>query len=336
MKISNEAKVGLLAIAAILVLVFGFNFLKGKNIFNRTPAIYAVFENIGSLEKSNTVKINGLPVGTVYNFFPSDKEVNRVIVEIHLNRDIAIPRNSIAFIDGALVGSSYINIEKGSANTYLQPGDTISTRLDQGLMADLKTQLSPTITRVNQTLDSLRLAIGSINAIFDPSTNNNLQMMISRLSVASGHLQTLLDAQTGALSRSLHNLNSVTGNLASNNEAITSSIRNVERTTASLANARIEQTIAALEGTINELQGTTAELKTSISRINSKDGTLGLLMNDRQLYDQISKTALGLEILLDDVRIHPKRYVNISVFGGRNKGEPLTSPAVKDTISSTD
>jgi phospholipid/cholesterol/gamma-HCH transport system substrate-binding protein len=203
MKISNEAKIGILAIVAILVLVFGFNFLKGSNVFNRAPTIYAVFKNIGSLEKSNQVKINGLPIGTVYSFSPGDKEVNSIIVEIHLTRDVNIPRNSIAFIDGALIGSSFINIEKGTANAYLEPGDTVSTRLESGMMADLKTQLSPTLTRVNETLDSLKVSLGSINEIFDPNTNNNLQTMIARLSIASGHLQELLNAQTGVLSKSL-------------------------------------------------------------------------------------------------------------------------------------
>ena len=116
MKINNETKVGILAIAAILALILGFNFLKGKSIFSKTPVIYAKFAELGALEKSNQVKINGLSVGTVYNFVPADREVNGIIVEIHLNKDISIPANSIAFIDGALVGSSYISIEKGNAN----------------------------------------------------------------------------------------------------------------------------------------------------------------------------------------------------------------------------
>jgi len=332
MKISNEAKVGLLALVAIIVLIFGFNFLKGSNIFNRAPTIYAVFNNIGSLEKSNQVKINGLPVGTVYSFAPGDKEVNSIIVEIHLTRDVRIPKNSVAFIDGALIGASFINIEKGNANTYLKPGDTVSTRLEAGMMADLKTQVTPTLTRVNETLDSLKLTLGSINQIFDPNTNNNLQTLIARLTITSGHLQELLNAQTGALAQSLNNMNSVTSNLAKNNDAISSSIRNVEITTSNLANARIQETIGALEGTINELKGTAAGLRGSIDRINSPNGTLGALVNDRKLYDQLNKAALGLEILLDDVRIHPKRYVNISVFGGKSKADPLTSPALKDTI----
>ena len=92
MKLSNETKVGLLAIVAILVLVLGFNFLKGKSLFSKTPVLFAEFSNIGSLEKSNSVKINGLPVGSVYNMVPKDQEVNKIVVEIHLSRDISIPK----------------------------------------------------------------------------------------------------------------------------------------------------------------------------------------------------------------------------------------------------
>ncbi len=332
MKISNEVKVGILAIVAILVLVFGFNFLKGKTLFGKAPTLYAVFSNLGSLEKSNQVRINGLPIGTVYDFAPTDKEVNGIIVEIHLTREINIPLNSIAFIDGSPLGASFITIQKGDAAAYHEPGDTLATRLSNGLLGDIKTQLAPTITRVNETLDSLKLAIGSITSIFDPTTNGNLQTLIARLTLSSGHLQELMNSQSGALAQSLNNMNSVTGNLARNNEAINSTIRNVEVTTANLANARIQETVAALESTITELKGSAAGLRSSVDKINSPNGTLGALMNDRKLYDQMSRTILGMEILLDDVRLHPKRYVNISVFGNKSKPDALTSPATKDTI----
>ncbi len=332
MKISNEVKVGILAIVAILVLVLGFNFLKGKSLFSKAPTLYAVFTNLGSLEKSNQVRINGLPVGTVYNFAPTDKEVNGIIVEIHLTREINIPENSTALIDGSPLGASFITIQKGSSNAYLQPGDTLSTTLSNGLLGDIKTQLAPTITRVNETLDSMKMAIGAITSIFDPSTNNNLQTLIARLTLTSASLQDLLNSQSGALAQSLNNMNSVTGNLAKNNEAISSSIRNVEVTTANLANARIQETVAALESTITELKGSAAGIKTSIDKLNNPNSTLGALTNDRKLYDQINRTVLGLEILFDDVRLHPKRYVNLSVFGGKSKPDALTSPATKDTI----
>lgn len=332
MKLSNETKVGLLAIVAILILILGFNFLKGKSLFSKTPVLYAVFKNIGSLEKSNQVKINGLPIGTVYNYGPADKEVNSILVEIHLTRDVNIPKNSVAFIDGAIVGASFINVEKGNVHAFLQSGDTINTRLDLGLLGDLKTQLSPTVTRVNETLDSLKLTIGALNSVFDPNTKNNLRSLINNLTVTSAQLEQLLNTQTGALAQTLGNLNSVSSNLAKNNDAISSTIRNLEVTSSKFANANIDGTVAALQSTINEL-------KTTIGNFNSNKGSLGLLMNDRQLYDRLNgvatrlnTTALSAEILLDDIRTHPKRYVNISVFGGKAKGEPLTSPAVKDTV----
>ncbi len=335
MKLSNETKVGLLAIVSIVILILGFNFLKGKSLFSKTPVLFAEFSDIGTLEKSNQVKINGLPIGTVYAMTPKDKEVNKIIVELHLSREVNIPKNSVAFIDGPLVGGAFINIAKGEANTYLQSGDTISTKLDQGLMSDLKAQITPTITRVNETLDSLKLTIGALNAVFDPSTKNNLQSLIANLAISSAHLQQMLNAQSGILARSLSNINDVTANLARNNDAVTSSIRNVEVTTSKLANANIDGTIAALQATINELKHT-------VSNINSKNGTMGLLMNDRALYDRLDNmasrlntVALSAEILFDDIRVHPKRYVNISVFGGRNKGEPLTSPVLKDTLRSS-
>lgn len=332
MKLSNETKVGLLAIVAIVVLVLGFNFLKGQNLFSKPPVLYARFDEIGSLEKSNQVKINGLPVGTVESVAPADKEVNSIIVEIHLNRDIKIPNNSIGFIDGSIIGAAYINIEKGNVHEYLKNGDTLSTRLDKGIIGNIQTQLTPTITRINQTLDSLRIAIGAISSIFDPHTKNNLRDLIANLTLSSAHLQIMLNAQSGVLAKTLGNVNSVTENLARNNDAINSSIRNVEVTTSKLANANIDGTFAALQSAVTEL-------KTTISNLNSKNGSLGLLMNDRELYDRlnkvadrVNKAALSAEITIDDLRMHPKRYVNISVFGGKSKGQPLSSPAAKDTV----
>ncbi|MGZ4020337.1 MAG: MlaD family protein, partial [Flavisolibacter sp.] len=185
-----------------------------------------------------------------------------------------------------------------------------------------------------ETLDSLKLTIGSMNDIFDPNTKNNLRTLIANLTLSSANLQQMMNVQTGMLAKSLSNINEVTANLAHNSDVINSSLRNVEVTTSKLANSNIDGTISSLQATINELHNT-------VRSFNSSRGTLGLLMNDRTFYDRMNnmtnkldRVALSAEILFDDIRIHPKRYVNISVFGGKNKGEPLTSPAVKDTLRS--
>src|ERR1043165_1513873 len=145
MKLSNETKVGVLAVVAILILVLGFNFLKGQSIFSKPPILYAKFAEIGSLEKSNPVKINGLPVGTVFNVAQADKEVDSVIIEIHLTRDVLIPNNAIAFIYGTVLGTAFINIEKPleDAPAFYKTGDTIHTRLDKGLFGTIQSQLAP-------------------------------------------------------------------------------------------------------------------------------------------------------------------------------------------------
>lgn len=335
MKLSNETKVGLLAVVAILVLVLGFNFLKGQNIFSKPPTLFAKFADIGSLEKSNQVKINGLAIGTVYNVTQADKMVDSIIVEMHITRDVHIPKGSVAFIDGSVLGSAFINFEKPrlAVREFYITGDTVSTRLELSLIGNIQSQLAPTITRVNETLDSMKIAIGGISNVFDPRTKGNMQDMIANLAVTSAHLQQLLNAQSGLLAQSLANVNSVTGNMAKNNDAINSSIRNVEVTTSKLANANIEGTVSALQAAVNEMKNT-------ISNLNSKTGSIGLLMNDRELYDRMNRVmdrvnsaALSAEITIDDLRLHPKRYVNISVFGGKNKGQPLSSPSSKDTLA---
>lgn len=332
MKFTNEVKVGLLAIGAIVILIIGFNFLKGSQVFSKPFTLYAKFPDIGSLERSNQVKINGLPVGTVYSLTPADQEVDTIIVEIHLNKNISIPKGSFAFIDGSVLGSAFINVEKTELNAYLQSGDTISTHAEQSLVASLQAQVAPTLTRLNQTFDSLKVTIGGVNSLFDAGSKDNMRALLANLTVTSQELAQLLDVQSGALSQSLGNVNAITGNFAKNNDAISSSIRNVEVTTSRLANANIEGLVSALQATINEL-------KSTVSQFNNNNGSLGLLLNDRKLYDnletsvsRLNQTLLSSEILFDDIRVHPKRYLNFTVFGGRKGAEPISSPAPKDTI----
>lgn len=331
MTLSNETKVGLLALTAIIVLILGFNFLKGSQIFSKPFVLYAPFSDIGALERSNQVKINGLPIGKVHDFRPADKEVNSIIVELHIDKGINIPKNSVVIIDGAILGNSFINVLTGDAAAYYQSGDTAKTRIDPSLMSDLKAQIAPTLVRLNETFDSLKITIGALNSIFDPNTKNNLRNIIANLNLSSAELAQLLNTQSGVVARSFANIEAITGNLARNDEVINGSLRNVNRFSGELANLD-------LTGTMNKLDATVTELQSTVSRINSNNGTLGLLMNDRQLHDnlngvaqRLNAAALSMEILLDDVRVHPKRYVNFSVIGGGGKAEPLTSPAVKDT-----
>ena len=327
MTINHETKVGILTIIALAMLILGFNFLKGKDVFNNSKKIYAIFPKLGSLTKSNEVKINGLTIGTVYDLQEVDKNVSGIKVTISLTRDVNIPVNSVAYISANVVGigSASIIIEKGDATTYLKDGDVLNTRIDEGLFGGLTSEVSPTLTKIRNSLDTVNKVLSNVNTIFDAGAKRNLQTTIANLALASNSLNKLLDLQTSALGAALNNVNSITGNIKNNNDSLTAVISNTKKFTEQLA--RLE-----MKKTMDTLQAAVSQLKSTMTKISSNEGTLGALINDRQLYNRLNDAVLSAEILIDDLRTHPKRYVNVSVFGKKDKGGALTSPAKKDTV----
>src|SRR5215470_16686791 len=147
MKISNETKVGVLTIVAITLLILGFNFLKGNNVLHKTKKIYAVFSEIGSLEKSNDVKIKGNSIGKVYSKEFSDENASSIIVTINLAEKVNIPKDSKATISAPIAGSAYINIQLGGSTDYLKDGDTLQTERAGSLFGDLTSQVNPTLEK---------------------------------------------------------------------------------------------------------------------------------------------------------------------------------------------
>jgi phospholipid/cholesterol/gamma-HCH transport system substrate-binding protein len=327
MKINRETKVGILTIVALAMLILGFNYLKGMDVFNTSKKIYAIFPKLGSLVKSNEVKINGLTIGTVYDLEPIDKNVSGIKVTISLTRDVNIPVNSVAYISASVVGigSASIIIEKGDATTYLKDGDVLNTRIDEGLFGGISAEVSPTLSRIRNTLDTVSKVLSNVNTVFDAGAKNNLQHAIANLALASNSLNKLLDLESSALAASLNNVNAITGNIKKNNDSMTAIISNTKQFSENLARLELKQTMDTLQSAISQL-------KSAIGKISSTQGTLGALINDRQLYDRLNSAVLSAEILIDDIRTHPKRYVNVSVFGKKDKGGELTSPAIKDTV----
>lgn len=326
MKISNETKVGILTIVALVILIVGFNFLKGKDVFSRSKKIYAVFSELGTLEKSNEVKINGLPIGNVYDKKERDKDVSAVVVTISLTRDINIPKNSVAYISSSLVGSSYIIIERGNSTEMMGDGDTLTTRMETGILGDVKAQMNPTMARIRDVLDSLKETLSGVNGMLNMENKAYLKETLSNLSQASNALNGLLDNKNGALAKTLNNAQAMTESLKNNSADISTTIGNAKKVSEKLAALELQPTIDSLNTMISSLKATAAKL-------NSTDGTLGALMNDRTLYDKLNDAILSAEILIDDLRTHPKRYVNLSIFGKKDKTGPLTSPATKDTAA---
>jgi phospholipid/cholesterol/gamma-HCH transport system substrate-binding protein len=319
MKISNETKIGILAVVAIAVLILGFNFLKGQSVFDKSDKLYAVFHAVNGLQTSNAVIVNGLQIGTVHNLKEKDRSLDSIVVTIHLAKDVDIPVNSIAFINKDLLGSASLTIQLGNADVYVKSGDTLNTQVTTGIAEDVKASLNPALNNINGTLKSVDSLIEVMGGYFDPGTKHNFQQIVANLSSSSAALQSLLQSQSAVIGQTLGNMNQITGNLARNNENINRTLNNLEKATANVANVNVKQTMDSLNYTV-------AQLNQAVSKVNSSDGSIGLLLNDKRLYQNLENTTRSLNILMDDLRVHPKRYVNISIFGRKDKGNYLTAP----------
>ena len=220
-----------------------------------------------------------------------------------------------------------------SEPSFLNPQDTIATRNAIGLFDDAMNKLEPVTDQIKVTVQSLDSVLKNINRIFDPNTKNNLQEAIANINtttasliVSAASIEQMLDKQSGAINSSVNNINSVTKNLADHNKEVATTLSNLEKTTNKLAAADIN-------GTIGNLKSAIDNLNVLVKKAASDEGSLGKLINDKTLYNNLNNSLKSANTLIDDLRVHPKRYVQFSVFGKKEKSGPLLAPII-DTASS--
>lgn len=325
LKLSNETKVGILTVVGITLLVLGFNLLKGKSLFSHNKTIYAVYKNVNGLMPANAVQVNGLVVGNVSNLEVKDKDASQILVTLTITKKIDIPRNSVARISSDLLGTKTVQVELGNATEYLQSGDTVYAATDGSMTDALKEQLNPLVQKLQGTLSNIDSVLLTVNAILDTTAKGNLQDAIRNLNATmrnfthtSASLNGMLDPHNGNIQKTFDNLAAVTGNLKDNNQKITGILDNAEKATGALANGNIDKTLQQLQQTANNLNQT-------IAKLNTTDGTAGLLLNDKKVYNNLQYSLGNLNKLLEDLRINPKRYVHFSLFGKKDKTKPLPS-----------
>lgn len=334
MKINNETKIGLMALVGIALLIIGFNFLKGTGLFKKETKIYAKYQDIQGLTRSNPVMINGMQVGRIANL-DGGKDMKTITVTVSLTKDVNIPSNSLAVINPNLLGSPTMEIQLGDAGTYLKSGDTLLTSLSGGAFDEAMKLINPVLYEVRNAVKSLDSVLTTITGVFDAHTKNSIKSMVDNLNLASASfvvtsesLKKIMDTQNGALAKSLNNVNTFTENLNSNNNTLDSILDNTKKFSKNLSSIDLAKTLDTLNVAINNF-------KQSAEKINSKDGSMGLLLNDKTLYTNLESTTNKINILLDDIRVHPKRYVNFSVFGKKDKGNYITAPLQDDTLKNS-
>lgn len=315
MKVSREIKTAVLVIISIILFIWGYSFLKGKNLFDNSNKLFVVYENVAGLAPSAPVTLNGLTIGKVNSI--SINPDGKLLVELHITTDFPISKSSIAEIyDSGLVGGRQIAIKPNLLDkNYTVSGDYLQASSKLGLTDALAQQLEPLQAKIQELLENADVLFTNVNDILDTQTRQNLKSSIASLnatlsefSVASKNINELLADNKSHLNNTLKNVDKVSGNFATISD--------------SLAKANLGQTVKNLEKTLAKVDKIMAELEQG-------KGTMGKLIKDETMYTNFSKTSKELELLLQDVRLHPTRYVNVSLFGKKNK--PYVAP-VNDTI----
>ena len=318
MKLSKEIKTAVLVLASIALFIWGYSFLKGKDLLANYKTLYAQYENVEGLVVSSPVTISGLNVGKVSKI-SIDNTTGKVTVEMQIKSDFPIKKNSIAEIYApSPIGGKQIAILPSKDGALAVTGDTLISSSKLGLTDEVAKQIVPLKDKISKLLDNANVMLENVNQVLDAKTKENLKSSLADLN------ETL--AQFKAASTQVNTL------LADNKSKINGTMTNLEKASAnfnkvsdSLAKVNIGPTVKNLEKTLENVDKMMAD-------IQSGKGTIGKLMKDDALYLNFNKTSKELELLLQDLRLNPTRYVNVSLFGKKNK--PYTAP-VNDTLKKT-
>lgn len=326
-KLSREVRVGLLTLITLGAFFWSFNFLKGKDVFKRQRTFYAVYDNVAGLMTANSITINGLQVGQVSRMFFHPTKPGKVIVELYMSNPIDIPSNSVARIFSSdLLGSRMIQIIPGDSPVMAESGDTLAAQMQQSLQDEVNDMVAPIMAKTENLITSFDTVLNILSEIFNEQTQENLTSTVQSLRNTMANLEnatltvdTLVDSQKVRLSRIIANVEAITANLKSNGDNINRSMANITRITDTIARAN-------LSATMNNLSRSVAGLEAVVSRIESGQGSIGQLVNNDKIYNDLEASAKELKLLLEDMRLNPSRYVHVSVFGRNPNKNPYQAP----------
>ncbi|MDR2564175.1 MAG: MlaD family protein [Prevotellaceae bacterium] len=308
MKLKREIKIGFYFVLMMLALVWGVNFLKGRDIFGKTNSFYAIYENVEGLQSSSQVFVKGMKVGVV-RAIKLNQKTEKFVVELQVKSDYHIPKNSVARIYSAdIMGNKAIRIVLGDDESMLKNKDQINTAVDVDMISAFTDELPVIKDRINRVLLEADSALENVNRLLDEKNRRNISEGIAHFSSMMGNLESL----SGSLNKSRKNITNTLSNLETITSDFSKNGNNISRILANVSDLSDSLKTMQIAGTVNEL-------KTTLNKLNEGTGTLSKLMNDDALYKSLVKSLDDMDLLINDFRNNPKRYVNISVFGGKNK-----------------
>ncbi|HEY9113205.1 MAG TPA: MlaD family protein [Bacteroidales bacterium] len=315
MKKYKAITIGITFVLAIAFFVWGYNFLKGKNIFGKQTYYYAVYHDVSGLTTANPVLVNGLKTGLVNDVYFNPDMSGDIIVEFLIHNNFPIPKNTVARIFSSdLMGSKAVEFVLGNSPELAKSGDTLKTSMEASLMESVNAQVQPIKLKAENLLSSIDTLVVAIQSILNKDARNDLSASInsikgtfSNLESTTSNLDTLVESEAHRISRILTNIDSLSLTLKDNRENFGAIISNFKLISDSLAQADIP-------GTFERVNSSLDNLDAILASIERGEGTLGMLMHNDTLYIEMTKSAEELNKLLEDIRLNPKRYVKFSLF----------------------
>ncbi|MDG2492687.1 MAG: MlaD family protein [Flavobacteriaceae bacterium] len=302
MKRSKEIKAALFVLLGIFLFLIGFNFLNGTSLFKSENTLYAVYDQVEGLQSGTKVTVNGLTIGKVssINFLP---KTDKILVSFTVRNDLQFSKNSVAelYEAGLIGGKSIAIIPVYDQETFLASGDTLQSRIKPGLTDVVGSEIAPLQKKLDTVLSDADTLIGALNTILDDQAQSGLNEAFANLSTTVTNLNTISSDLSNILSSQGKNINTTLENLAETSD-------NLNQITDSLSRAN-------LKGMITKFESTATNLNLVLSSINRGEGSLGKLIQDDALYNNLEASTKEVELLIKDLKEHPKRYVHFSLFG---------------------
>ena len=311
-KISNEVKVGVTALLTIIVFIWLFSFLKGKDFLKSTANYYSVYDKVGGLQESSPVEVNGFRVGVVQSIHFIDAQSGRLLVVFSVNKHFKLPKNTVAeIVPVSLLGGMKVQFVYGKGPGNYAHHDTIPGRLAESIIDKVEAELLPVKDKITNLLSVLDTVISSVNDIMSPEFKKNLNGTLSNLNNTTKSLDNIIGSKEKELKSTLENLDKFSKMLSDNSGKMGKTFSNLESITDTLASADIYATVTNLKKSLEK----TALM---IDNMNNGKGSAGQFLTNDTLYTNLTNSLESLNVLLQDMKANPKRYVHFSVFGKKS------------------
>jgi phospholipid/cholesterol/gamma-HCH transport system substrate-binding protein len=311
-RISNEIKVGAVALLTILAFIYTYNFLKGKEYFKRTNYYYAVYDKVGGLEESSPVEVNGYKVGIVQDVRFADATSGKLLVIFSVARNFRIPVNTVAeIVPVSLLGGMKVQFVYGKGPGFYNEGDTIPGRLAPSITDKVDTEFLPVKDKIASLVVILDSVINSVDKLMDEEFRKNLSGTVANLNSTTGSLKRIVSSKEEDLIATIDNINNFSGMLARNSDRMSNTFAHLDAITDTLAAADIYSSIMNLKTSLEKA----SEI---LDNLNNGKGTAGQLFTNDSIYTNLNNSLASLNELLTDMRENPNKYVHFSVFGKKN------------------